>query len=716
MPENTGGGPGLTGNRYRGDARTAVQVHNLHGDIRLGRASSEPPAPRQLPLDVSGFVDREDDQRVLDELLAAGSSGGSTVVVSAIAGAPGVGKTALAIHWARRRRDRFPDGDLYVDMRGYGPGLPLTADDALGGFLRALGVPAEAIPEDVGQRAALYRSILDGRSLLVVIDNAASTAAVRPLLPASPGCFAVITSRSRLAGLATREGATRVTLDILSPEGAVELLGQVIGHDRVAAEPEAALRLAELCGHLPLALRVVAEHAASRPCLPLSGLLDALSAELHRLDALADREDELSDVRTVFSWSYRTLDPDLRRTFRLLGLHPAPEFGIGAAAALTGTDERTTARRLRDLTSAHLLQEPKDGRFRLHDLLRAYALERTTAEDAQHVRTQAVRQLLSWYLHTTDNGRKVILPYSHEIPLVPAEQLSLPRFPDATHAMEWFERERPNLLAAIRQALEFGQYDIAWKLPVVADGFFELGSHRADWTRIHQHGLEAAQALGDALGEASNLICLGDAAWCGGRHEEAVEYYHRTLDIARDLGDTWLEGFTLRGLGLIHEERDEREGANTLFRSALDVFREAGWRRGEGMALLSLSRSALAQGGIEHAVTLGEQATGIFEALPDEWSTAWTALTLGPALRRLGHTAEAEARLNRAIDTFVRFSDQQSQAMAWEAHAEVLEAVGNHSDARQSWAKAAELYELLRNDKATELYERAAHPPLPPEH
>ncbi|MFC5183828.1 tetratricopeptide repeat protein [Actinomadura harenae] len=619
-----------------------------------------------------------------------------------------MGKTALAIHWARRRRDRFPDGDLYVDMRGYGPGLPLTAADALGGFLRALGVPAEAIPEDVGQRAALYRSILDGRSLLVVIDNAASTAAVRPLLPASSGCFAMITSRSRLAGLVTREGATRVTLDILTPEGAVELLGQVIGPNRVEAEPEAALRMADLCGYLPLALRVVAEHAASRPALSLTGLVEELTDERHRLDALAEREDELSDVRTVFSWSYQALDSDLKQTFRLLGLHPGPEFGIGAAAALTATDERTTARRLRELTSAHLLQEPKDGRFRLHDLLRAYALECTKAEDPQHARTRAVRQLLSWYLHTTDRGRKAILPHSHEVSLVPAEKLSLPRFPDATQAMGWFEQERQNLLAAIRQAFELGQYDIAWKLPVVADGFFELGSHWTEWKKVHQLGLEAAQALGDALGEASNLFCLGDAAWRGGRHEEAIENYNRTLDIARGLGDTWLEGFTLRGLGLIREEQGDFDAANALVLNALDVFRDAGWRRGEGMALLSLSRSALAAGDIEPAITLGEQATEIFEALPDEWSTAWTALSLGPALRQLGRAAEAEVRLSQAVETFARFTDRQSEAMAWEALAEVFEEMRNRTDARRSWTRAAQLYELLRNDKATELNERAA--------
>ncbi|MCP2342020.1 tetratricopeptide repeat protein [Actinomadura rupiterrae] len=718
MVESSGPQERSEGNWYRGDAKTAIQVNSLRGDIRFGETRPAPRAPRQLPLDVPGFVNREADLRALDDLLAAATSEDSVVapaavVVSAIAGAPGVGKTALAVHWAHRCRERFPDGDLYVDMRGYGPGRPLTADDALSGFLRALGVPAEAIPDEVGQRAALYRSILDGRDVLVVIDNAVSAAAVRPLLPASSGCFAVITSRSRLAGLVTREGARRVTLDILSPEGSVELIGQVIGPERAAAEPEAARRLAELCGYLPIALRVVAEHAASRPALSLHGLLDELVDEKHRLDALTEREDELSDVRTVFSWSYRALDPTLQRAFRLLSLHPSAEFGIGAAAALTGTDERTAARQLRELTGAHLLQEPADGRFRLHDLLRAYAGECARAEESQQARTQAIRRMLSWYLHALDYGRRAILPHSHEVALVPAEGLAVPEFAGAAEAMGWFERERTNLLAALRQAFELGQYDIAWKLPVVADGFFELGSYWSEWEQIHRQGLDAARALGDVLGEASNLFCLGDAAWRGGRYEEAAENYRRTIELAQGLHDTWLEGFALRGLGLIRQEQGELTEATALFGEALEVFRGAGWRRGEGMALLSLSRSADTDGDLERAAELAEQASRTFQELPDEWSVAWAALSLGPALRKLGRTGEAEAQLRQAIDIFVRHADRRSQAMAWEALAEVFDQTGNTSDARQSWRTAAELYEVLRDDKAAELQTRAVQPPDP---
>ncbi|MEU5992124.1 NB-ARC domain-containing protein [Spirillospora sp. NPDC047418] len=453
----------IAANEFEGDAGTVVQAQSIQGGIRIGGRRTLPP-PRQLPLDVSGFVNREASLRALDALLtdttteaaATAADGVRAVVVSAVSGAPGIGKTALALHWAHRSRMLFPDGDLYVDMRGHGPGRPVTAGEALDGFLRALGAPPEAIPADADQRASIYRTLLDGKRVLVVVDNAASPADIRPLLPGARGCFALVTSRSTLAGLVAREGAARVTLDVLSPEESVDLLATVLGTGRVAADLAAALRVAELSGHLPLALRVVAEHAAGRPELSLAGLVAELEDERHRLDALATEEDELSDVRAAFSWSYRALSEPLRRTFRLLGLHAGPDIGVGAAPALLGADPATTGRRLRGLTAAHLLRETSNGRFRLHDLLRAYARERAAAEDPQQERTRAIRRMLAWYLLTVDAGRRLILPYSHAIPLVPTEGIDVPEFASAQEAAQWFERERPNVLAALRLAADRG--------------------------------------------------------------------------------------------------------------------------------------------------------------------------------------------------------------------------------------------------------------------
>ena len=705
-------------NEFEGDAGTVVQAQSVQGGIRIGGGRDLPP-PRQLPLDVSGFVNREASLRALDVLLAnsttevavpAGPAGTATdgvpaVVVSAVSGAPGIGKTALALHWAHRSRSRFPDGNLYVDMRGHGPGRPMTAGEALDGFLRALGAPPESIPEDPGQRASIYRTLLDGKRMLVVLDNAASSSDIRPLLPASRGCFALITSRSTLAGLVAREGATRVTLDVLSPEESVDLLATVLGAGRIAADPPAALRVAELSGHLPLALRVVAEHAAGRPELSLADLVAELEDERHRLDALAAEEDELSDVRAAFSWSYRALSEPRRRAFRLLGLHTGPDIGIGAAAALLDTDPATARRRLRGLAAAHLLRETSNGRFHLHDLLRAYARERLDAEDPQRERTRAVRRMLSWYLLTADAGRRLILPHSHTVPLVPIEGIDVPGFAGAQEAARWFERERPNVLAALRLAADLGQYDIAWKLPVVADGFFELGSYWSDWEDVHRLGLRAAQELGDALGEASNLLCLGDAGWRGDRYDEALTDYRRAAELSRELGDAWLEGFASRGIGLIHEERDETEAAAEHFRSALRVFQQSGIRRGEGMALMSLGRCAADVG---EAVELGERALAVFAELGDEWSQAWGTLPLASALLAQGRASDTEPRLRHAVETFERFGDRRSMAMAMASHGEALLAMDDASGAAARWRAAAAIYDELGDDRAEELRTRAS--------
>ncbi|MCD0453131.1 tetratricopeptide repeat protein [Actinocorallia sp. API 0066] len=680
-------------NEFTGDSDTVVQINTLHGSINLAATAHAMPRPRQLPLPAGGFVNRAETQDALDRLLAAESGTG---VVSAVAGAPGVGKTALVVHWAHRVRDRFRDGDLYIDLGGYGPSNPLSAGQALDGFLRALNVPKEAIPASVEERSALFRSLTNERRMLVILDNAADTATVRPLLPASSGCFVLVTSRSTLSGLVAREGAARVTLDVLAPSDAVELLGLAVGSARVAAEPDAAARVAELCGRLPLALRVVAERAVNRPGLLLSDLVFELEEEQHRLDSLASGEDELSDVRAAFSWSYHALSPETRRAFRLLGLHPGREFSTEAAMAILDSADHHASRRLLDgLTTTHLLERTSGNRYRLHDLLRTYAKERLGDETSPQDQARATRRVLSWYLLATDAGRRAILPYSHEVPLVPKGRLPLPEFPDAETAMSWFEVERLNVLSALTRAMETGQYDIAWKLPVAADGFFELHSFWAEWEEIHRVGTEAARILGDRLGEASNLFALGDADWRGGRTDSAIANYESAISYARESGDAWLTGFSLRGLGLIREATGNFPEAERHFRAALDVFRAGRVLRGEGMALLSLGEHEAVQGRFHEAVAFGAEAVRIFTDLGDDWSVAWGALPLARALVALGRHDEALEPLARAVRTFDRFKDGRSQAMALAVLGDVRHALGDAPAARAHWSRAAELYEHL---------------------
>lgn len=679
-------------NDFGGEAHTVVQIGTVHGSVELTGTRSGP-MPRQLPIPINGFVNRVEHLKELDGLLKKDKR---TVVVSALSGAPGVGKTALAVTWAHQVRDEFPDGDLYVDFGGYGPGARVTSGQVLDHFLRALDVPGERIPESLSERSSLFRSMTNGRRMLIVLDNVSDPGMVRPLLPASTGCLALITSRSTLAGLVSREGAVRVTLDVLDPADAVELLRRVIGADRVDAERQAAARVAELCGHLPLALRVVAERAVGRSGLPLCDLVTELEEEQHRLDSLASGGDELSDVRAAFSWSYQAISTDMQRAFRLLGLHPGRIFSTESAMALLGGSDRRAAKRtLDELSSTHLLQEVANNRYRLHDLLRSYARELLGEEDAPKDRAKSVRRILNWYLLASDAGRRKILPHSHEVPLAAADHTAVPEFPDAEAAVAWFEEERLNILAALEQAMDTGQYDIAWKIPVVADGFFELHSSWTEWARIHHIGVEAAQVIGDRLGEASNAFALGDADWRGGRREQAMANYERVVSYAEETGDAWLTGFSLRGLGLLHLELGDRERARDCFRASLEVFRAGGVRRGEGMALLSLGEHARLAGDLDRAVALGREAVGIFGDIGDAWSGAWGALPLAEALSGTERYSEAADLLIRASQTFDRFKDRRSLAMSSSALGDLHHRTGGTETAREHWLRAADLYDSL---------------------
>lgn len=593
-------------------------------------------------------------------------------------------------------------------MHGYGSGSVLTPEQALDLFLRALDVPADGIPETLDERAALFRTIVDGKRIFALIDNAASSTQVRHLLPASPECCAVITSRSSLPSLVAREGAVRVTLDVLSPGESVQLLAELMGASRVEADSASALRVAELCSYIPLALRIVAERAANRPRLSLAELVDELAGQ-QRLDAVASEDDELSDTRTVISWSYKSLSPDLRRTFRLLGIHPGSDIGIEAAAALTGDDATVVTRRLRALADAHLLQESANNRFQMHDLVRVYSVERAQAEESQKDRIKAIRRMLTWYLLAADKARRAILPYSASFPLVPAGEITpIEGFGSGPEAMRWFDTERRNLQVLLRQASELAQFDIAWKLAIAVSGYLELGAYWTEWEEAVSTGLTAAQTLGDRFGEAASLSILGDVSWRDGRPDEAIERYERTVAIAREIAVGWLEGFGLRGLGLINEERGHLEAASGFFESALEVFRSSGFRRGEGMSLLSLGACARALGDPRSATARDVAAVEIFEEIGDRWTVAWGSVDLGKSYVAEGRLTEALSVLRTAVAIFDDFGDRRCQAQALFLLGDVLRESGDETAAADSWQQAMALYELLADPRAHEVRQRLA--------
>jgi DNA-binding SARP family transcriptional activator len=379
--------------------------------IRPATASRTTAVPRELPCGIRDFTGRETELAALSGLLdqQASEDAPPTMVISAIGGTAGVGKTALALHWAHQMTDRFPDGQLYVNLRGYDPGQPMPATDALAGFLRAFGVPGPDIPAEEDERAARYRSLLAGKRVLVVLDNAGDAGQVRPLLPGTPGCAVMVTSRDALAGLIARDGAARLDLDLLPLADAVSLLRALIG-SRVDADPQAATALATRCCRLPLALRVAAELAAARPQIPLADLSGELADQQQRLDVLDVGGDPRTAVRAVFSWSYRHLDPEAARAFRLAGLHPGADFDPCAVAALTATTAAQSRRLLEVLARGHLVQPTGAGRYGMHDLLRAYAAEQACAIDTGQQRQAALTGLLDYYSHAAAGAMDALHP------------------------------------------------------------------------------------------------------------------------------------------------------------------------------------------------------------------------------------------------------------------------------------------------------------------
>lgn len=699
------------GNEFSGgQAENVVQVGVVHGGIRLAPEGRSFPAPRQLPLRPTRFINRRASLAVLNSVLTSAEHRpeDGSVRISTVCGPPGIGKTALALHWSYGVREDFPDGDLYVDMQGYGAEGSISAFQALDVFLRALNAPAERIPETLAERSALFRSMMSGKRILVVVDNVASSAQVRPLLPAAGDCFTIVTSRNALPGLVARDGAARVTLDVLTPQESVELLSRFVGLSAVQRESSAAAQLAELCGYLPIALRVVGERASRRGHVSLQELVDELEGEQERLDALQSLEDELSDMRAIFSWSYQALDEKQQKGFRNLSLHAGAEFDPGAAAALLNVSQAEAKKLLHSLSSVSLVQEIQSNRFQMHDLLRSYANERSTAEDSIRERTDAVRRLLTWYLLVTDNCRRSVLPYSAEVPLVPARNLDVQEsFRSRTEAWKWFEKERLNISSALRQATDFGQLDIAWKLALTASGPLEIRSYWTEWESSVRAGLSAAQTLGDEFGEAASYLILGDAYWRSGMADEAYAQYEKAATIGRRINVPWIEGFAHRGMGLLRLESGDVTTALNHFERSLQIFQLNSHRRGEGMTLLSMAKCRHLQRDLPTAMELGTRSLCIFQEIGDFWTLAWGNLAQAPVLIEAGRDDQAMRALRYALGIFKEFGDHHSEATTLENMGDLSHKNGLTTQARMCWSEAADALETIGDPRHEEMRRRA---------
>ncbi|HEV2450381.1 MAG TPA: tetratricopeptide repeat protein, partial [Streptosporangiaceae bacterium] len=594
-------------------------LNDLAGRGRGGSAGTGLARPSQLPAAVAQFAGRERELRALDEL--AGRAGeqpaGGTVVISAIGGTAGIGKTALAVHWARQVSAKFPDGQLYVNLRGFGPsGTPLAAAEAVSGFLTALGVAPEGWPSGLEARAGLYRSLIAGRRLLIVLDNARDAGQVRPLLPGSPGCLVLITSRASLAGLAVGEAAHLLVLDVLSEDEAWQLLAGRLGAARVAAEPAAVSELIRLSARLPLALAIVAARAAARPGFPLAGLAAELRDESGRLDAL-DAGDAASSVRAVFSWSYDQLSRAGARLFRLLGLHPGPDVTVHAAACLAGVSLLRARIALRELADASLITEQAPGRFGCHDLLRAYAIEHAAAAGSRAGRRAALGRVLDYYLHTAAAADRSLYPLRRRVELAPARPgVSPEQLAGHGQALAWLEAEHRGLVAAVTLAARQG-FDVhAWQLAFSLETFFYRRSHWQDWAATQQTALAAARRLGDGYAQTLAHSGIANAQLQTGRPAQALGHLATALELRQQAGDRYGQarvhlytGWALEAQGRYRQALAHSRAGLRLAQAAgppaapllAEALNQVGWD------LAQLGRYSQALDYCQQAVTLSDQ-------------------------------------------------------------------------------------------------------------
>ena len=671
--------------------------------------------PRQLPTRVPHFAGRAEELALLDGVLDAAVSdqavGATGVVISAIGGTAGVGKTALALHWAHRVAHRFPDGQLYANLRGFdaGNGKPVDPGDVLRGFLDALGVHPERLPADTDGLAALWRSVLAGRQMLVLLDNAADAAQVRPLLPASPECLVIVTSRRELAALAAREGARLLQLDVLSEQEANELLVTRLGKDRAAEEPWAVTQLASLCARLPLALSVVVARAAAAPKLPLSSLAAELTELGGRLDAL-DAGDPAANVRTVLSLSYRHLPETAARMFRLLGLHPGPDISAHAAASLAGVPVAQARVALRDLTRASLLMEVVPGRFAFHDLLRAYAAEQGTSAAGI---ADTTRRMLDHYLHTAHRAHRVLYPGRELIDLdACASGVTPETFGGKASALAWLEDEYQVLLKVTDLAARTGFDAHAWRLPVVLWTFHNVCGHWHDGTWLHQLALEAARRCGDLSGEAHTLRGLGSFAMSVGDVAQAYECLTAAQTAFLELGDN----LGLARTDVIFSQTLEFQGRHA---EALAVMGDA-LRLSEGAPTdrhMMLVRASALNGSAWNSVQLGDlsqarafcmKAIELCQAIGYSPGEAGTWDTLGVVLQRLGSHAEAVPCFLRAVSLDREMGNRYDLAMVLAHLGETYVSTGDLQGAREAWDESLLILRTLHHPAAATVSGRLA--------
>ncbi|WP_051755760.1 AfsR/SARP family transcriptional regulator [Kitasatospora purpeofusca] len=650
------GGP--AGSAAPGDSASAGNPATDVAPDRAPAPGAVVPRPAQLPSPSASFAGRSAELAALDgfaaEAAGPGPAAPAAATVFTVSGTAGVGKSTLIVQWAHRVRGRFPDGQLYADLHGFSAGPPLSAHAVLARFLRALGVPGPQVPSAPDEAAALYRSMLADRRVLVVLDNAHSAEQVRPLLPGGPRCLTAVTSRTSLAGLAARDGARSLALDLMPAADAVALLDRVIGDDRARTEPAAATELATVCGRLPLALAIAASRLAVRPGLTVADQVAELRDAEDRLGALEIEGDAASTVRAAFDLSYRALPARAQDLFRLFALGPAPDLCTAAAAALCG--ERTAAVRpvLGKLATAHLLTYEGRDRYRMHDLLRLYAAERAASETGTAERIAARERLCSWYLNHADAAVRLLTPHRQRTGFPrPGPWYEPPGFATSAEARSWCESEHTHLMGLVREAAEHGLDDFAWRLPLALWGYFFVSPHLDDREEAARLAVAAARRSGDRYGEGHARNDLATVLGAVGRHDDGLAELLRARALLASAGDPVGEAVVIGNLGEHSLNTDEPGRAREYFRQSLALLLaqpEDGWDHWViGVCETNLGVAAALAGDTGEADEFLYRALDRHRFAGDPVLESFTLFYLGDHHRRLGQPERAAACLRRAL-------------------------------------------------------------------
>jgi Tfp pilus assembly protein PilF len=666
--------------------------------------------PAQLPPDVSAFTGRAEHLSILDRLLPDRQQSrdvdhrATAVVISAIDGTAGVGKTALAVHWAHQIRGRFPDGQLYVNLRGFDPaGQVMDPAAAVRGFLDALEVPPQRIPADLDAQAALYRGLLVDKRMLVVLDNARDSTQVRPLLPGAPGCLVVVTSRNQLSTLIAETGAHPLPLDLLTDQEARDLLAHRLGTDRVGAEPDAVAEIITRCARLPLALALAAAHAALRPHTGLHVLAEQLRDTQQRWQALAG-DDPGTNIQAVFSWSYQALTPDAARLFRLLGLHPGPDIGTPAAASLTALPPDQARPLLAELVRANLLTEPTPGRYTLHDLLRAYATHLTHTQDTDTQRHAATGRVLDHYLHTAHVADGLLTPARDPLTLTPPQPGVTPQqVTDDQQALDWFTTEHAVLMAAIDHAATTGFDTHTWQLTWDLWTFLNRRGHWHDIVAAGRAAVTAAGRLADQTAQVRAHRDLAVAYMRLGHLDDTHTELGHALDVATRAGDQVGQAHTHGTLAYLCGQRGDPAQALDHTQQSLDLYRAAGHRVGQAGALNGMGWFHALTGDYPQALNYCRQALTLFQDLDDRLGQADTWDSLGYAHHHLGHHTQAITCYQYALTMHRDHGNLYNEATILTHLGDTHHSAGNPTAARNTWQQALAILNDLNHPDADQV-------------